>query len=62
MGMNPSVYSGHSFRIGAATTAHAAGMEDSTIRMLGRWESDAVMRYIQTPAEGLAQLTQQLSR
>ena len=43
MGINPSAYSGHSFRIGATTAAHAAGMEDSTIRMLGRWESDAVM-------------------
>ena len=61
MGIDPSAYSGHSFRIGAATAAHAAGMEDSTIRMLGRWESDAVMRYILTPVESLAQLTQQLS-
>ena len=40
-GMNASQYSGHSFRIGAATTAVQVGIEDSVVKMLGRWESSA---------------------
>ena len=47
-------YSGHSFRIGTATTAAQAGIEDSTIQMLGRWSSDAFRTYVRTPRERLA--------
>ncbi|CAI8044613.1 hypothetical protein GBAR_LOCUS24725, partial [Geodia barretti] len=42
-------YSGHSFRIGAATAVAHAGLEDSVVKMLGRWESSAYQRYIKTP-------------
>ena len=39
-------YAGHSFRIGAATMAAAAGLEDSLIQTLGRWKSSAYLTYI----------------
>ena len=47
-------YAGHSFRIGAATSAALAGIEDSTIHLLGRWQSGAFFQYINTPHEQLA--------
>ena len=47
-GINQQAYSGHSFRIGAATTAAAHNIPAHTIKMLGRWSSDAYMVH---PAE-----------
>ena len=58
---NPSQYAGHSFRIGAATTAAAAGVEDSIIKTLGRWESAAYLLYLRIPRERLAALSKLLS-
>ena len=45
-GLNPSRYKGHSFRIGAASDAAERGLSDSQIRTLGRWKSNAFLRYI----------------
>ena len=39
-------YSGHSFRIGAATAAGKCGLPPATIQTLGRWESSAYLPYI----------------
>lgn len=56
-GIDPSIYSGHSFRRGAATAALDKGLGDATIKMLGRWKSEAYTRYIRTPRTQLAAYT-----
>ena len=53
-------YAGHSFRIGAATTAARQGVQDSLIKMLGRWESAAYTRYIQTAPDVLCRVAKTL--
>ena len=40
-GIDVTKFAGHSFRIGAATTAATCGMPDLLIQTLGRWESMA---------------------
>ena len=60
LGLEVHNYSGHSFRIGAATTAAAVGVPEATIKMLGRWESAAYLRYIRTPREQLIPISSTL--
>ena len=60
-GVSAEGYSGHSFRIGAATVAAEAGIADSVIQMLGRWNSNAFQSYIRTPRDRLAQYSRVLS-
>ena len=60
-GLDAAEFNGHSFRIGAATTAASKGMEDCMIKTLGRWESDAYQRYIKIPRKELANYTRTLA-
>ena len=60
-GMDVSGYSGHSFRIGAATTAAAVGIEDSMIKTLGRWESTAYLLYVRVSRDRLASVSRRLA-
>lgn len=60
-GLDTSHYSGHSFRIGAATTAATVGIEDSLIKTLGRWQSSAYLLYVRIPREQLAVVSKRLS-
>ena len=59
-GIDPSQYAGHSFRVGAATTAALRGLQDSLIKTLGRWESSAYQVYIRTPRSTLATVSKSL--
>lgn len=46
IGLDNRFYKGHSFRIGAATSAAARGVPLSVIQNMGRWKSDAFLKYI----------------
>ena len=56
-GFKPEDYAGHSFRIGAATTAAACGIPADTIKTLGRWKSQAYQLYVRLPRKQLASIS-----
>ncbi|XP_033760621.1 uncharacterized protein LOC117342549 [Pecten maximus] len=49
IGLDSSMYKPHSFRIGAASTAFQCQIPEENIRLMGRWNSDAVKRYFRIP-------------
>ena len=48
-GLDPKLYTAHSFRIGAATSASQV-VSASTLKVMGRWSSASVQRYIRLNA------------
>ena len=46
LGLDCSLYAGHSLRIGAAVSAARRGLSDELIKRLGRWKSDAYLLYV----------------
>lgn len=58
--IQPQHYFSHSFGIGTATTAAAAGIPAWLIKVLDRWSSDCYERYVRTPLETLLVIPKQL--
>ena len=46
IGLDPSHYKSHSFRIGGASFLYSLGLSDVQIKLMGRWNSDAFLLYI----------------
>ena len=61
-GFNASHYAGHSYRIGAATTAASAGLPAWLIKTMGRWSSDCYERYVRVPHSVLSDVSKTLAK
>lgn len=60
LGIPPRQFSGHSYRIGCATSAAASGFRDYEIKLLGRWSSEAYQRYVRTPVDTFVSFSRRL--
>jgi hypothetical protein len=49
LGLDPSKYSGHSFRAGSATSGADSGFNPWELKMLGRWSSECYQIYLRNP-------------
>ena len=56
----PGRYSGHSFRIGAATSAAVQGLSTATLQQLGRWSSSAYSSYVRPDAASIIEAQRSL--
>ena len=49
-------------RIGAASTAAEAGIDEATIKAMGRWRSDAYQTYVRVPQERMCSISKTLAK
>ena len=59
-GVNGELFNGHSFRIGAATSANQAGVPETMIKILSWWQSSAYQGYIRPSAPTLAAVSSRI--
>ncbi len=50
--LDPSLYNTHSLRVGGATEAALQGATDLQVRLMGRWNSPAYLKYIRPTTLG----------
>ena len=62
LGLNPTGYTTHSLRSGAATTAGQLGFSENQIKQLGHWSSSAYLTYVQHSQHSRLQFSQRLSQ
>ena len=46
LGFHPNEVDSHSLRSGGVMTLHQTGVADSTIKVIGRWKSNAFLIYL----------------
>ena len=59
-GRDPTKYSTHSFRRGAATFAFEAGVEAETVKIMGDWRSDCFRQYLQVSMQKKEEAAQKI--
>ena len=62
IGLDPLYYSGHSFRVGAATDLFELKLPYYVIKKLGRWKSDAALFYYRSDTEAHAMVFEAYDR
>ena len=53
VGLDPDLWSGHSFRRGGASLLYRLGIDPLTIQACGDWSSDTFLRYIEVNIDRL---------
>ena len=59
-GLDSSEYAGHSYRIGAATSAASVNIPPWLIKVMGRWSSDCFERYVKVPHSVISGVSEKL--
>ena len=62
VGWDSDLYSAHSLRAGAATTAAVKGFQDWEVKKLGGWSSNAYMGYIREANKHTLKFPRRLAR
>ena len=62
IGLDPTRYSGHSLRAGGATDLFAARVPYWVIKKMGRWTSDAALRYYRSEEDVVSSVRKAFQR